>query len=82
MRGRHGITRINRDGEPLIIADGAVQFRDGVIESVGNFAELSSRHPDLPVLGDRDAVIASWLRQRPSPCGIDAVSSLAHVTIH
>jgi 5-methylthioadenosine/S-adenosylhomocysteine deaminase len=58
VRGRHVIQGIDRDGEPLIIADGAVQFRDGVIESVGDFAELFSRHPDLPVLGDRDAVIA------------------------
>lgn len=61
VRGRHVIQGIGRDGEPIILADGAIEFRDGVIAAVGNFAELSRRHPDLQVLGGRDAVIAPGL---------------------
>ncbi|HZU89028.1 MAG TPA: amidohydrolase family protein [Stellaceae bacterium] len=33
------------------IADGAVLQRDGVIEEIGPFAELSERHPQVPVIG-------------------------------
>jgi cytosine/adenosine deaminase-related metal-dependent hydrolase len=33
------------------IDDGAVLQRDGVIAEIGSFAELSVRHPDVPVIG-------------------------------
>jgi cytosine/adenosine deaminase-related metal-dependent hydrolase len=58
VRGLQVIQGVDRNGEPLVIADGAVKFRDGVIETVGKFAELSRKHPELTVLGDRNAVIA------------------------
>src|SRR3954452_3740110 len=58
VRGRHVIQAIGRDGAPLIVDDGAVAFRDGVVVAVAGFAELVRRYPELPVLGDREAVIA------------------------
>ncbi len=58
VRGRHIIQGIGSDGAPLIVDHGAIAFRGGVIVAVDGFAELARRHPDLPVLGDREAVIA------------------------
>jgi 5-methylthioadenosine/S-adenosylhomocysteine deaminase len=39
------------------IDDGAVMQRDGVIAEIGPFSELSTRHPDVPVIGTGRQVI-------------------------
>jgi cytosine/adenosine deaminase-related metal-dependent hydrolase len=39
------------------IDDGAVLQRDGVIAEIGAFAELSARHPDMPVIGTGRQVV-------------------------
>jgi cytosine/adenosine deaminase-related metal-dependent hydrolase len=39
------------------IDDGAVLQRDGVIAEIGPFAELSARHPDVPVIGTGRQVV-------------------------
>jgi cytosine/adenosine deaminase-related metal-dependent hydrolase len=39
------------------IADGAVLQCDGVIVEMGSFAELSARHPDVPVIGNGRQVV-------------------------
>src|SRR6516225_5996923 len=39
------------------IDDGAVMQRDGVIAEIGPFAELSARHPDVPVIGTGRQVV-------------------------
>lgn len=61
VRGRSIVQEIDDDGVPLIVEDGAVAFRDGIVTTVGSFAELTKQHPDLPVFGDRDAVVTPGL---------------------
>jgi len=39
------------------IDDGAVLQRDGVIAEIGPFAELSERHPEVPVIGTGRQVV-------------------------
>ena len=39
------------------IDDGAVMQRDGVIAEIGPFSELSTRHPDVPVIGTGRQVV-------------------------
>ncbi|HJU15466.1 MAG TPA: amidohydrolase family protein [Stellaceae bacterium] len=39
------------------IDDGAVLQRDGVIAEIGPFAEVSARHPDVPVIGSGRQVV-------------------------
>jgi cytosine/adenosine deaminase-related metal-dependent hydrolase len=58
LRGRHIIRRVDGAGTPLVTDDGAIQFRDGIVVAIGGFEELARQHPDLPVLGDRETVIA------------------------
>src|SRR5262245_51490040 len=56
VRSRFMITRTLSRTAWEEIADGAILQRDGIIEAVGTFAELSVAHPGLPVLG-RGAVL-------------------------
>ena len=39
------------------IADGAVLQEDGIITAVGTFAELSAKHPDVPVIGTGEEIL-------------------------
>lgn len=39
------------------IENGAVLQRDGVIETIGSFAEISARHPDVPAIGNGRQVV-------------------------
>jgi 5-methylthioadenosine/S-adenosylhomocysteine deaminase len=39
------------------IADGAVVQEDGVIGEIGTYAELSRKHPDLPVIGTGNEIV-------------------------
>ena len=39
------------------IDDGAAVQHDGVIAEIGSFAELSARHPDVPVIGTGRQVV-------------------------
>ena len=40
------------------IADGALVQEDGVITEIGTYAELSRKHPNLPVIGVTPVVVA------------------------
>ena len=39
------------------IADGALVQEDGIVTEIGTYAELSRRHPDLPVIGGGDDIV-------------------------
>jgi 5-methylthioadenosine/S-adenosylhomocysteine deaminase len=51
IRGRAVVTHAIDRHAWNEIPDGAVAQQDGVITSVGTFADLRRRHPDLPVIG-------------------------------
>lgn len=57
VRSRAMITRTLSRTAWEEIPDGAIFQRDGIIETVGTFAELNARHPDVPVVGSGDAVM-------------------------
>ena len=57
VRSRAMITRTLSRTAWEEIADGAILQRDGIIETVGTFAELNARYPDVPVVGSGDAVM-------------------------
>ena len=62
VRGRRVITGIRPDGTPEVIENGAILQRDGVIEAVGRFEDLSAQHPKVPVLGsDRHIVCPGFI---------------------
>ncbi len=57
IRSRAMITHVidrHHHGE---IADGALLVEDGLIAAVGTYAELSRRHPTLPVIGSGEEIL-------------------------
>jgi len=57
VRGRYVVCRaVDRYGAE-IVENGAVLQTDGVVAAIGDFAELSRRHPDAPVIGSQDHVV-------------------------
>ena len=58
VRGRYIIRGVGPDGTPEITENGAILFRDGVVEAIGDFTALSNQQPDLCVFGAEDAVIS------------------------
>ncbi len=57
VRSRAMITRTLSRTACEEIADGAILQSDGIITAIGTFAELSAGHPDVPVIGDGDAIM-------------------------
>ncbi len=57
IRGRSVICRVIDAGKALIIEDGAVFQRDGIIEAIGSWEALSRQYPDAPVLGSARHVV-------------------------
>ena len=51
IRSRAMITRTLSRTECEEIADGAILQEDGIITAVGTYAELSAKHPAVPVIG-------------------------------
>ena len=60
VHGRYLITRASGH-ETGVLQGGAVYQRDGVIEEVGTFQELSQTHPDAQVLGGDDFLVMPGL---------------------
>ena len=60
VHGRYLITRASGH-ETSVLQGGAIYQRDGVIEEVGAFQELSQKHPDAPVLGGDDFLVMPGL---------------------
>jgi 5-methylthioadenosine/S-adenosylhomocysteine deaminase len=57
IRGRHIVEAIGADGAPIVHVDAAIYHLDGRIEAIGPFKRLSQDHPNLPVVGDAEAVV-------------------------
>lgn len=57
IRGRSVITHAIDRNSWNEIAGGAVLQEDGIITAIGGFAELSARHPDLPVVGSGEEIL-------------------------
>lgn len=53
VRGRYVLTRVEHDGAATLFTNAAVAVTaDGVINEVGDYDNLRSRHPDADVIGD------------------------------
>lgn len=62
IRSRSTITHVESRDRWAEIPDGAVLQEDGIIAEVGTFADLSRRHPDLPVIGTgRDILLPGFV---------------------
>jgi cytosine/adenosine deaminase-related metal-dependent hydrolase len=61
IRGRHVVCRVDPDGHPVIIDDGAVFQRDGRIVEIGPFAEISRKHESDLTVGSGDDVVLPGL---------------------
>ncbi|HUN47685.1 MAG TPA: hypothetical protein VMU85_14235, partial [Stellaceae bacterium] len=57
IRGKYLITRSLDRHRWEQIDDGAVLQRDGVVEAIGSFAEISRANPGLPVVGTGEQVL-------------------------
>ena len=57
VRGKFVICRVDDQGRPVIIEDGGVLQRDGVITAVGKADELAARHAPDDVLGTPEDVV-------------------------
>ncbi len=56
VRGRYVVTGVER-GRAVVVEDGAVWQRDGVVVEVGPAADLARRHPGEETLGSADHVV-------------------------
>jgi 5-methylthioadenosine/S-adenosylhomocysteine deaminase len=57
VTGRYVVTGVSAEGEPAIVADGAVAIRDGVVERVGPAAELRALYPGASEHGGSGSVV-------------------------
>ena len=55
VRGRWVVTGWGPDD--AVLADGALQIREGRVAALGPYADVRARHPDSPVLGDGTHVV-------------------------
>jgi len=61
IRGRYVISRVTGATSAVVIPDGAVAQRDGLILAVGTYADLKARYPTDPVLGGPEFVVVPGL---------------------
>ena len=61
VRGKHVVCRVTGPHSADVIADGAVLQRDGQIEAVGDYRELSRQHPDADVIGSGNHIVMPGL---------------------
>ncbi len=57
IRGKHVVCRVTGVDSAEVVSDGAVLQRDGVIEAVGDYRELSQQHPDAEVIGTGNHIV-------------------------
>ena len=57
IRGKHVVCKVTGVESAEVVSDGAVLQRDGVIEAVGNYRELSQQHPDAEVIGTGNHIV-------------------------
>ena len=61
VRGKYVVCKINDPWSADVITDGAVLQRDGQIEEVGDYRDLSRRHPEAPVIGSPNHIVMPGL---------------------
>ena len=61
VRGKHVVCRVTGPDAAEVVADGAVLQRDGQIEAVGDYRELSRQHPDAEVIGSGNHIFMPGL---------------------
>ena len=57
IRGRYVICKVVDQNKPMVVEDGAVFQRDGIVQEVGKFDELSKKHDFDEVIGSADHVV-------------------------
>ena len=61
IRGKHVVCKVTGPRSADVVADGAVLQRDGLIEAVGDYRELSRQHPDAEVIGSDNHIVMPGL---------------------
>ena len=61
IRGKHVVCKITGPHSAEVVSDGAVLQRDGVIEAVGDYRELSRQHPEAEVIGSGNHIVMPGL---------------------
>ena len=61
IRGKHVVCKVTGPRSADVVADGAVLQRDGLIEAVGDYRELSRQHPDAEVIGSDNQLVMPGL---------------------
>lgn len=51
VRGKFIVSKVEKDGCPLIFEDAAVAVRDGLVAEIGSYDELAANYPGAAVLG-------------------------------
>ncbi|MCY4415644.1 MAG: amidohydrolase family protein [Chloroflexi bacterium] len=57
IRGKHVVCKVTGVESAEVVSDGAVLQRDGVIEAVGDYRELSQQHPDAEGIGAGNHIV-------------------------
>ena len=61
IRGKHVVCKVTGRDTAEVVADGAVVQRDGVIEAVGSYRDLSARYPEAQVIGSGNHIVMPGL---------------------
>ncbi len=61
VRGKYVVCKVNDPWSADVVTDGAVLQRDGQIEEVGDYGELSQRHPEADVVGSPNHIVMPGL---------------------
>lgn len=61
IRGKHVVCKVTGRDTAEVVSDGAVVQRDGVIEVVGDYRELSARYPEAEVIGSGNHIVMPGL---------------------
>ena len=61
VRGKHVVCKVTGPDSAEVVSDGAVLQRDGQIEAVGDYRELSRQHPDAEVIGSGNHIVMPGL---------------------
>ena len=61
VRGKYVVCKVNDPWSADVVSDGAVLQRDGQIEEVGDFRELSRRYPEAAVIGSPNHIVMPGL---------------------
>ena len=61
VRGKHVVCKVTGRNSADVVPEGAVLQRDGQIEAVGDYQELSRQHPDAEVIGSGNHIVMPGL---------------------